>query len=115
MPPPNHKVFPDLNNGLVTELQLIVCLDETHPECPHVQQPLLDVDGLRAGCLGLQEARVHEDEGAGAPDPGGAVDHGGPRLVALEAAGLPDRAQELEEGVGTAGHAEVCPGGVVEV
>ena len=109
-----RKVFPDLNYGLITELQLIVCLNKAHPKSPHVQEPLLDVDGLWASCLGLQETRVHEDKGAWPPDTSGAVDYGGPG-VTLEAPGLPDRAQELEEGVGAAGHAEVRPGGVVEV
>ena len=110
----DHKAFPDLDYGLVTELQLIVCLNKAHPKCPHVQEPLLDVDSLRARCLSLQETRVHEDKGARAPNSGGAVDHSGPRL-ALEAPGLPDRAQELQEGVRAARHAEVWPGGVVEV
>ncbi len=61
---PMRNVFSDFNYGLVTELQLIVCLDEAHPECPHVQESLLDVDGLWASGLSLQEARVHEDKGA---------------------------------------------------
>ena len=41
--------------------------------------------------------------------------HHGGAAAALQAAGLPHRAQELEEGVRAAGHAEVRPGGVVEV
>ena len=53
-----------LYDCLITELQLILRLYQTHPECPHVQQSLLDVHSLRAFSLGLEQAGVDKNEGA---------------------------------------------------
>ena len=103
-----------LYDRLITELQLVFRLYQTHSECPHLQQPLFDVDGLRTLRLCLQQTGVHQDEGPGPPDAGGAVNHCRP-LLTVQTAGLPDGPQELQEGVRAARHSEVRPGDVVEV
>ena len=44
------------------------------------------------------ETRVYQDERAGPPDAGGAVDDGGADAL-VQTAAVPDGAEELEEGV----------------
>lgn len=59
-------------------------------------------------------ARVDQGEGPRAADPGAAVHHGRPVVVA-QSPGLPHLEQEVEEGRRGVGDAEVRPRGVMKV